>query len=142
VAGRDNGFPAKTRRKIVLAAAAAYRTVMRSFAGQPFLDVWYAHLDIEQAISKFRSQMKAKRFKAAEKLPAKAHTHDSTKALSKLTTLVEGRRRIISDPPMIVPLEELFTDVRAGALYEEIRTVLGNPESGRQKWPSPILSVG
>ena len=98
---------------------------MSGFAGQPFLDVWYAHLDIEQAISKFRSQMKAKRFKAAEKLLTKAHTHDGTKALGKLTTLVEGRRRIVSDPPMIVPLEELFTDVQAGALYEEIRTVLG-----------------
>ena len=98
---------------------------MRGFAGQPFLDVWYAHLDIEQAIGKFRSQMKAKRFKEAEKLLAKAHTKDSTKALGKLTTLVEGRRRIISDPPMIVPLEELFTDVQASAIYEEIRTVLG-----------------
>ena len=74
VAGRDNGFPAKTRRKIVLAAAGAYRTAMSGFAGQPFLDVWYAHLDIEQAIGKFRSQMKAKRFKEAEKLLAKAHT--------------------------------------------------------------------
>ena len=86
VAGRDNGFPAKTRRKIVLAAAGAYRTAMRGFAGQPFLDVWYAHLDIEQAIGKFRSQMKAKRFKEAEKLLAKAHTADSMKALGKLTT--------------------------------------------------------
>ena len=103
VAGRDNGFPAKTRRKIVLAAAGAYRTAMRSFAGQPFLDVWYAHLDIEQAIGKFRSKMKGKRFKETEKLLAKAHTRDSMKVLGKLTTLVEGRRRIISDPPMIVP---------------------------------------
>ena len=125
VAGRDNGFPDKARRKIVLAAAEAYRTAMRGFAGQPFLDVWYAHLDIEQAIGQFRSQMKGKRFKEAEKLLAKAHTADSTKALSKLTAMVEGRRRIISDPPMIVPLEELFTDVRADAIYEELRTVLG-----------------
>ena len=68
---------------------------------------------------------KAKRFKEAEKLLAKAHTKDSTKALGKLTALVEGRRRIISDPPMIVPLEELFTDVQASAIYAEIRTVLG-----------------
>ena len=73
----------------------------------------------------FRSQFKAKRFKEAEKLLAKAHTKDSTKALGKLTALVEGRRRIISDPPMIVPLEELFTDVQASAIYAEIRTVLG-----------------
>ena len=125
VAGRDNGFPAKARRKIALAAAEGYRTAMRAFAGQPLLDVWYAHVDIEQAIGEFRSQIKAKRFKAAQKLLAKAHTSDSTKALGKLTTVTEGRRRIISDPPMIVPAEEVFADVQADAIYTEIRTVLG-----------------
>ena len=74
MAGRDNGFPAKDGRKIALAAAERYRTAMREFAEQTFLDVWYAHLDIEQAIAEFRSQVKAKRFKAAEKMLAKAHT--------------------------------------------------------------------
>ena len=125
VAGRDNGFPAKARRKIILAAAEGYRTAMRGFAGQPFLDVWYAHLDIEPAFGEFRSQLKAKRFKAAEAMLAKAHTSDSTKALGKLTTVVEGRRQIISDPPMIVPIEEIFADVQADAIYELLRTVLG-----------------
>ena len=125
VAGRDSGFPAKARRKIALAAAEGYRTAMREFAEQPFLDVWYAHLDIEPAIAEFRSQVKAKRFKLAEKLLAKAHTTDSTKALGKLTTMVDGQRRIISDPPMIVPVEEVFADVQADAIYELIRTVLG-----------------
>src|SRR6516165_9827866 len=81
VAGRNNGFPAKDRRKIVLAGAEGYRTAMLGFAEQPFLAVWYAHLDIEQAIGQFRSQMKAKRFKETGKLLAKAHTSDSTKAL-------------------------------------------------------------
>ncbi len=96
-----------------------------AFAEQPLLEVWYAHLDIEQAIGEFRSQIKAKRFKAAEKLLAKAHTRDSTQALGKLTTMVDGRRRIISDPPMIVPIEEVFPDVQAGAIYEQLRDVLG-----------------
>ena len=125
VAGRDNGFPAKARRKIVLAAAEGYRTAMRGFAQQPFLDVWYAHLDIEPAIGEFRSQVKAERFKAAEKLLAKAHSSDSTKALGKLTTVVDGRRQIISDPPMIVPIEEVFAEVQTDAIYELLRTVLG-----------------
>jgi uncharacterized protein (DUF2252 family) len=125
VAGRDNGFRRKARRKVVLAAAEGYRTAMRGFAEQTFLDVWYAHLDIEQAIREFRSQMKTKRVTEVEEMLAKAHTHDSTQALSKLTTVVEGRRRIISDPPMIVPLEELFSDVQASALYEQVRAVLG-----------------
>ena len=125
VAGRANGFPAKARRKIALAAAEGYRTAMRGFAGQPFLDVWYAHLDIEPAMAEFRSQVKAKRLKVFEKLLAKAHTADSTKALGKLTTVVDGQRRIISDPPTIVPVEEVFADVQADAIYEQIRAVLG-----------------
>ena len=59
--------------------------------GAAFLDVWYAHLDVEEAIAQFRSQVKAKRVKAAEKLLAKAHTSDSMQALGKLTTVVTGR---------------------------------------------------
>ena len=125
VAGRDSGFPAKARRKIALAAAERYRTAMREFAAQPFLDVWYAHLDIEPVVAEFRSQVKAKRFKVAEKLLAKAHTSDSTKALDKLTTVVDGQRQIISDPPMIVPIEEVFADVQADMIYKLLHTVLG-----------------
>ena len=41
MAGRDNGFPAKACRKIALAAGEGYRTAMRAFADQTFLDVWY-----------------------------------------------------------------------------------------------------
>ena len=125
VAGRDNGFTGKARRKIALAAAESYRTAMRGFAGQPLLEVWYAHLDIEPALADFRSQINAKRFKVAEGMLAKAHTSDSTKALRKLTTVVDGRRRIISDPPMIVPVEEVFADVQADALYKLLHAVLG-----------------
>jgi uncharacterized protein (DUF2252 family) len=124
VAGRDSGFPAKARRKIALAAAEGYRTAMRGFAQQPFLDVWYAHLDIEPALAEFRSQVDAKRFKAAEKLLAKAHTRDSTQALGKLTTIVDGRRRIISTPPTIVPVEEIFADMQAAELYDQLRAIL------------------
>ncbi|MFY9929098.1 MAG: DUF2252 family protein, partial [Streptosporangiaceae bacterium] len=71
------------------------------------------------------SQVKEKKLKAAEKLLAKAHTSDSTKALDKLTTVAGGRRQIISDPPLIVPVEELLSDVQASAIYEQIRIVLG-----------------
>jgi uncharacterized protein (DUF2252 family) len=124
VAGRDNGFPAKARRKIALAAAESYRTAMQEFAGQPFLDVWYAHLDIEPAVREFRSQIKAKRLKEFEKLLAKAHSRDSMQALTKLTTTVDGKRRIISDPPMIVPVEEVFSGARVDTIYELIQTVL------------------
>jgi uncharacterized protein (DUF2252 family) len=125
VAGRDNGFAAKARRKIILAGAESYRSAMRAFAEQPFMAVWYAHLDVDDAIAQYRSQFKAKRVKATEKMLAKAHTHDSMQALSKLTTQADGQRRIISDPPLIQPVEEVFPDVQASAIYELIRGVLG-----------------
>ncbi len=125
VAGRDNGFHSKHRRKMVLAAVKGYRKAIRRFAKQTFLEVWYTHLDIEEAMGQFRSQMKAKRFTATDKMPAKAHTRDSTQALRKLTTVVDGRRRIISDAPMIVPVEEVFADLEASEVYEQILTLLG-----------------
>src|SRR5689334_4980452 len=125
VAGRDNGFGGKDRRQIELAAAESYRTAMRAFAGQAFMDVWYAHLDVDDAISEFRSQLKAKRAKLAEKMAAKAHTSDSMKALNKLTTEVDGQRRIVSEPPLIQPVEEVFPDMQSGEIYDQIREVLG-----------------
>src|SRR6516164_2937269 len=124
VAGRNNGFPAKACRKIVLAGVGKYRTAMREFAGQPFLAVWYAHLDVEDAIAQYQSQMKKNRVKATQKMVAKAHTEDSTKALSKLTTQTDGQRRIISDPPLIEPVEEVFPDEQASAIYKQIRQTL------------------
>ena len=125
VAGRGNGFPAKDRRKIILAGVERYRTAMRDFAGQPFLAVWYAHMDVDDAIARYRSQMKAKRVKAVEKMVAKAHTNDSMKAQRKLTTQVNGQRRIISDPPLIEPVEEVFSGEQASAIYKLIHEMLG-----------------
>jgi len=125
VAGRDNGFGGKDRRKIVLAAAESYRTAMRTFAGQHFMDVWYAHLDVDDTISEFRSQFKAKRVKATEKMVAKAHTQDSMRAQAKLTTEAGGQRRIVSDPPLIEPVEEIFPQVQAEQIYQLIGEVLG-----------------
>jgi uncharacterized protein (DUF2252 family) len=124
VAGRDNGFGSKDRRQIELMAAESYRTAMRAFASQPFMDVWYAHLDVEDAIAEFRSQMKAGRVKRTEKLVAKAVSSDSMKALGKLTTEVDGQRRIVSEPPLIQPVEEILPGEGADALYALIREVL------------------
>ena len=120
VAGRDNSFSSKHTRRTVLAAVSAYRNALRQFAAQPLMTVWYAHLDIEDAFTTFKSQLKAKTYATAEAMMAKAHTRDSMQALSKLTTIVDGERRIIHDPPLIVPVEKLFTDLQAGQIYAEV----------------------
>jgi uncharacterized protein (DUF2252 family) len=130
VAGRDNGFTAKQGRHATLAAVESYRTTMGGFATQTILEVWYAHLNIEDAVAEYRSTLTARKLKkakadlkATDKLLAKAYTRDSLQAVSKLTTLVDGRRRIISDPPLIVPIDEL-AGVDHEVLMERIRGVL------------------
>ena len=124
VAGRDNGFSTKDRRTIVLAAAQSYRESMRTFADQSLMDVWYAHMDIEQTIGQFRSQIKAKKMKMGQEMLAKAHSRDSMQALGKLTTVVDGHRQFVADPPMVVPVEDVFSDVQADALYSQLHHVL------------------
>jgi uncharacterized protein (DUF2252 family) len=108
VAARDNGFTGKDRREIVTASVARYRQAMRNFAGMTDLDVWYAHVDMEQMRAQFDSQLKARQRKLVDKGLAKARTRDSMQELAKLTHLVDGRPRIISDPPLIVPIDELL----------------------------------
>jgi uncharacterized protein (DUF2252 family) len=101
VAGRDNGFTDRQSRKTTLAAVEAYRTAMRGFAAQPILDVWYTHLNLEQAIAEYRGTLSA----------------------WKLTTVTDGRRRITSDPPLVVPLDQL-SGFDHEVLLERIRGLL------------------
>ena len=124
VAGRDNDFSAKERRRVILAGVGAYRTALREFADMPLLDVWYAHLNVDDVMRQLRSQLAKKRAKKTEKALAKARTRDSMQAVSKLTTTVDGRQRIVSDPPLIVPVEEVFTGVQADALYAQLTELL------------------
>ena len=108
VAARGNGFGGKDRREIVTATVASYREAMRTFAKMTNLDVWYAHADLDQLKGQFDSQMKARQRKLVDKGMAKARTRDSMQEVGKLTRLVDGRPRIIADPPLIVPITDLL----------------------------------
>ena len=121
VAGRDNGLGTKKRRRVSLATAAAYRTAMREFAAMSILNVWYAHFDVEDALARLKSDLPKKAVRQTKAQIAKARTRDSTQALAKLTTVKDGRRPIISDPPLIVPLEELAGNLDVDAVYWFLR---------------------
>jgi uncharacterized protein (DUF2252 family) len=110
VAARENGFPGRDRRDIVTAAVGSYRQAMRGFAGMTNLDVWYAHADMDQVRTQFEAQMQARQRKAVAKGLAKARTRDSMQEVAKLTRIVDGRPRIISDPPLLVPIDELLPE--------------------------------
>jgi len=124
IAGRDNGYSTKERKTVLLAAVGAYRKAMREFAGMKNLAVWYAHLDIEQAFAELQSQLDRATRKRAQANIAKARTRDSMQAFGKLTHVVDGERRIVSDPPLVQPVEELVEGDELDQVMEWIRGVL------------------
>ncbi|MBV9445146.1 MAG: DUF2252 domain-containing protein [Streptosporangiaceae bacterium] len=125
VAGRENGFSRKERRAIVMACAGRYREAMRGFAGMTNLEVWYARMDVDQARTQLESQLTKRQRKAWAAGEAKARTQDSMRALGKLTRTVDGRPRIISDPPLITPLVDLLpADVDAAGSEAQLRELL------------------
>jgi uncharacterized protein (DUF2252 family) len=125
VAARSNGFSGKQRRKIVAGTVASYRQAMRDFAGMTQLKIWYAHADIDQLRAEFASKLDARQSKLVDKGVAKARTRDSMQELAKLTATVDGQLRIISDPPLLVPMEDLLSDgAQRDALQSELLNIM------------------
>jgi uncharacterized protein (DUF2252 family) len=138
VAARANGFEAVQCRKVARAAAGEFRTAMVAFAEQSIIDVWYAHVEVEPALAALRASLsKRKRKKdqteiaAAQRDVAKAHTRDTQQAIAQLTSVVDGRRRIVADPPRVVPLDEL-ADVDGDLVATSLRTLLADYRSSLQ----------
>jgi uncharacterized protein (DUF2252 family) len=125
VAARSNGFSDKQRRKIVAGTVAGYRQAMRDFAGMSQLGIWYARADIDQLRAQLESKMDDRQRKLVAKGVAKARTRDSMEELGKLTTTVDGQLRIMADPPLLVPIEDLLADrSQRSALESEIHSIM------------------
>ena len=113
IAGRDLGFSPDDRRDIVLAGVREYREQLREAARMGTLDAWYAHLD-EEAIQEGithpvrRKELGKKEARGARRDIAKARTRDSVRVLARRTGKVEGELRIVRDPPLITPIEDLL----------------------------------
>ena len=110
IAGRERGFSTAERAAAVTAAGRAYREAMRGFAALGDLDVWYARLDAETIIDRLRTAHDPKLVKALQRSVTKARSNDGRRALATLTHTVDGEPRIVSEPPLIVPLAELGTN--------------------------------
>jgi len=108
VAGRQQGFAPKARRRIVSRSVRAYRETMRRLAGMGNLEVWYERLEFDRAFAQLESRLDAKTLRRARRNREKARNKDSLRALSKLTTVVDGEHRIVSDPPLIVSASEIL----------------------------------
>jgi uncharacterized protein (DUF2252 family) len=145
IAARNNGFTKSEADASTLASVAAYRAAMQDFSQLGTMDVWYASMDeaaVTRAVSDFVTTQAdtSKKAKAADKKAAretaknakqaarqlqrssaKAHARDSLQALSKLGELVGGDYRIVSQPPIVVPVRDLAPKLSPDQLDRLIR---------------------
>ncbi|HWS79594.1 MAG TPA: DUF2252 domain-containing protein [Rubrobacter sp.] len=107
VAGRENGFDAAECREAAQASAASYRRRMSEFSKMGELEVWYSRVGVEE-VRGLLSDARARKATAKKlsKSVRKARGRDSLQALSKLTRVVDGHRKIIDDPPLLVRIPE------------------------------------
>ncbi|MGD0880309.1 MAG: DUF2252 domain-containing protein [Acidimicrobiales bacterium] len=131
IACRDREFTAKEARTAALEVGTSYRLEMARLAGLSTLDVWYSHIDVATVLTELQATARTTGSKADKRMAArtlstmeKARTHDSLQALSKLTTVVDGQLRIVSDPPLIVPTEELFSQEMSDSFHDSFHELV------------------
>ncbi len=124
IAARDREYGDRKRRKIVVTTSRAYRTAMREFASAGLLDVWYSRMTPADIRDRWGASAGPKALGALDRLVEKAMRKDSVRATSKLTRVVGGRPRFLSDPPLLVPVSELVDSEAHLAMEEVVRQAL------------------
>lgn len=85
------------------------------------LDVWYAHTRIDNAL---RASVDPKSAATIRRTALKAHSRANVAALSKLTRVVDGHRRLDSNPPRLIPIDELVGEADARQYEQHMSAVL------------------
>lgn len=93
--------------KLVRHLSRTYRASMAEFASMRVLDVWYSRIDATGLVAQMRRDMDRDAVKKFDKNVSRAMKKNSLKAFSKLTEDSKDGRRIISDPPMLMPFRDL-----------------------------------
>jgi len=121
VMGRFRGFSGDERRSVVIAGVREYRERIRQSAALGTLEVWYDQLEAEMLLKLVRNEVEDNRLakkeaRTTERQVSEAYTRDSTRVFAKRTRKIDGELRIIADPPLIVPIEDL---ARPGTEWED-----------------------
>lgn len=138
ILGRHRGFSRSDRQAVVMEGVRAYRERMREAAESGTLQVWYDHLEAgrlldEMRVEVDRGQLSEKEHWAVERGVAKARTRDSMRVFTRRVGKVGDQLRIVADPPVTVPVEDLLepgsewaqSDVLIKKLLASYRETLG-----------------
>jgi uncharacterized protein (DUF2252 family) len=131
IAARDREFTDNEARTAALEVGRSYRQEMARLAALSTLEVWYSQIDVAGLLAELESAAAKTGSRADRRMAArtaqtvtKAQTRDSLQALGKLASVVDGRLRIVSDPPLLVPVEDLFPQEVSDALRDSFHKLV------------------
>ena len=131
VAARQLGFSKSVRTDAIVGLGRVYREAMRQMAALPNLEVWYSHVEVEGVVELLQaeaaatgSKSDAKMAATASKLAVEGADQGLHAGARQADHVVDGERRIVSDPPLIVPVEELFPELESESMKRVLRDVV------------------
>jgi uncharacterized protein (DUF2252 family) len=130
VAGRDLGLHHAERSAAVLATLRAYREGMAQFAAMRELEVWYAHLPAVELQAKLKAGAGEKAGKEVDRQVQKSLRRDHLRAFDRLLREEGGEIRFVSEPPLLVPAEELLGDEQRERYVDVMRSFLKQYREG------------
>src|SRR6185437_227385 len=98
----------------------------------------YRHVDADEALRQVAPQLKGSNRKQVQQMLAKARSHDSLQALGKLTRTVDGQLRIVSNPPVVVAVEDLLPDADAQQVGQSLQAVA---DAYRDSLPADVRNL-
>jgi uncharacterized protein (DUF2252 family) len=119
VAGRQNGASEDACGAAAISCVAAYREEVRLLADQPLLWRSYQRLDVDRLAQESSKPLRAE----VERAARRARHRTSDRALPRFTREIEGRRRIVEEPPLITRVPDAEADELAVALDEYLHTL-------------------
>ena len=118
LAARDNGFPDDVVADATLASARQYRQSMAEYAAMKEIDIWYDRVDVSTMEAWAQRTSGKTGEKAVRRTVAKAQARTAWTAVRKLTTVVDGKRIFVDEPPLVVrvPEDSMARNLILGAL--------------------------
>jgi uncharacterized protein (DUF2252 family) len=117
VAGRNNGFTAADCSDAARAAVTSYRQRMALYALVGHMELYYMQVEVADLLNVVSGRMR----RVAQKDIEKARARDNTQALNKMCSVVDGRVRIVDDPPVVTHVDDwhILGAERGARLFRE-----------------------
>lgn len=103
LAGRDANLAPAAITEAAVNVASSYRSQMAAFAQMKDIDTWYQRVSFD-VIEQMAKQAGVDGEKRMQRAAAKARSRTAWSAIEKMTTVVDGERRFLSLPPLLMPL--------------------------------------